>query len=108
VLDYESAGPAKSAHSIRPRVVLSLITGVVVCVLFVVFSIPLTGRTGDTLQGVCRADLANLQVMIDTFRADVGRLPTEAEGLTVLWQAPAGVTGWRGPYIKGASPLRDP
>jgi general secretion pathway protein G len=33
------------------------------------------------------------------FTADMGRLPTTSEGLTVLIEKPAGAKNWRGPYV---------
>ena len=50
----------------------------------------------------------NLASALDLFRLDVGRYPTEEEGLTSLFQAPDGVRNWYGPYVKKAEMLNDP
>jgi general secretion pathway protein G len=35
------------------------------------------------------------------FRRDLGRFPTESEGLDALFLKPDGIEGWRGPYLMG-------
>jgi general secretion pathway protein G len=45
---------------------------------------------------------------LETFRLDVGRFPTQAEGLLVLNQSPTDVgarTRWHGPYLDQDVPL---
>ncbi len=39
---------------------------------------------------------------------DIGRYPTESEGLELLLSAPPGLTGWEGPYLDEEEGLRDP
>ena len=42
---------------------------------------------------------------LHTMRLDIGRYPTEDEGLTLLVENPSGaVTGWYGPYLDGGVP----
>lgn len=46
-----------------------------------------------------------LESAVETMRLDIGRLPTEQEGLGLLMQAdPAQVPGWSGPYLDKALP----
>jgi hypothetical protein len=45
---------------------------------------------------------------IKKFEQDVGRPPTEAEGLKALREAPQGVDQWKGPYISEDVPSVDP
>lgn len=49
-----------------------------------------------------------LSSAIDLFRIDVGRLPTQQEGLNALLEAPSSAAGWNGPYIKKRANLTDP
>jgi general secretion pathway protein G len=37
---------------------------------------------------------------LEMYKLEVGRYPNTQEGLAALIQAPSGVTGWSGPYIK--------
>jgi general secretion pathway protein G len=46
------------------------------------------------------SDVASLSKMLDAFAADTGRYPTDAEGLAALLSPPAGIAGWRGPYVQ--------
>ncbi|MCU0830248.1 MAG: type II secretion system major pseudopilin GspG [Rhizobiaceae bacterium] len=58
-----------------------------------------------------RERAATLQIQafssaLDIFYIDVGRYPTESEGLNALVTAPSGAAGWKGPYLRtGAVPL---
>ena len=60
-----------------------------------------------------RAKTANLQLestatSLDLFKDDIGRYPTEAEGLKALVVAPDETEGWLGPYLKSDKALNDP
>lgn len=43
-------------------------------------------------------ELDNLAENVEQFRADVGRYPTNEEGLKALAVAPKGIKNWKGPY----------
>jgi general secretion pathway protein G len=44
---------------------------------------------------------------LDSYYVDVGEYPTTAQGLSSLTRPPAGVRGWKGPYLRRGLP-RDP
>ena len=48
-----------------------------------------------------------LSAAVDAFIVDVGRAPSNADGLQSLLTAPSGATNWDGPYIKKAASLVD-
>ena len=52
--------------------------------------------------------MANLRAAVQLFYIDTGRLPTAAEGLSVLMIAPRSSDGWRGPYLDRGDGLVDP
>jgi general secretion pathway protein G len=59
-----------------------------------------------------RSKTAQMQVQtiaaaVETFRADVGRYPTSAEGLPALVGS-TDLDGWTGPYLKDSRYLQDP
>ncbi len=59
-----------------------------------------------------RAKTASLQMdtttaSLEMFKDDMGRMPTEAEGLKALVVDP-GTEGWLGPYLKSDKSLNDP
>lgn len=52
-----------------------------------------------------RLQIRSLEAALETMRIDIGRLPTEQEGLALLMQAdPQQVPGWSGPYLDKALP----
>jgi general secretion pathway protein G len=60
-----------------------------------------------------RTQAADIQIntlgsTLDLFRLDVGRYPTEQEGLSSLVQVPPGLGNWHGPYVKKEEMLVDP
>ena len=62
-------------------------------------------KTGDKGRiSTTRAQIANLETALDSFRLDVGRYPNSQEGLQALQDRPAGVDRWDGPYLKKAVP----
>ncbi len=56
---------------------------------------------------ITRASMQNLATKIEMFRADVGRLPTDNEGLEALVERPQGVEEWDGPYLGQATVPKD-
>jgi general secretion pathway protein G len=46
----------------------------------------------------------SLKTALDTMRLDLGRYPTQEEGLAALVTAPSGATNWQGPYLDSAVP----
>jgi general secretion pathway protein G len=55
-----------------------------------------------------KIEIKNLSVGLDLFLLDVGRYPTDQEGLRALIEPPPGLAAWRGPYIKRAGVPVDP
>lgn len=63
--------------------------------------------------GGAKSDSAKLQIeefgaSLDLFKLETGRYPTSQEGLQALVQAPSGLTGWNGPYLKKKTVPKDP
>lgn len=63
--------------------------------------------------GAAKSEAAKLQIdrisgALDLFRLDVGRYPSQGEGLEVLVEAPSGAVRWNGPYLKKQQSLVDP
>ena len=59
------------------------------------------GRSETT---TAKAQIANFDKALESFRIDMGRYPTESEGLKALVTAPGGDARWRGPYMKDDIP----
>ena len=52
--------------------------------------------------------IENLEGALDLFLLDVGRYPTEDEGLGALIEAPAATIAWTGPYLDADELPADP
>lgn len=52
--------------------------------------------------------IEHLKSALNQFLLDVGRYPSSGEGLDALVVAPAGVTGWAGPYLDDELVPADP
>jgi general secretion pathway protein G len=73
----------------------------------------LTGIVGPRfLSQISRSEITTARAQIDSFdkalqayRIDMGRFPTEAEGLSALVTLSSTDARWRGPYLKDAIPL---
>ena len=63
------------------------------------------GRAKST---TAKLQIENLAAGLDLYRLDVGRYPSQAEGLAALAQRPAALPAWKGPYIKGDGVPPDP
>lgn len=55
-----------------------------------------------------RIQVEALGASLDFFQLDVGRYPTQDEGLRALVERPGNEARWDGPYVKKASSLTDP
>jgi len=63
--------------------------------------------------GTAKSETAKLQInqigsALDLYRLDVGRYPTQQEGLKALVERPANAARWNGPYLKGGQLPTDP
>lgn len=84
-------------------------------IVLVILSLIAVVGTVQVVQQMDRAkvDVAKLQIQqvvgaMELFQLDTRRYPTSEEGVGALLAAPAGLSGWRGPYIKGEAQLTDP
>jgi general secretion pathway protein G len=63
--------------------------------------------------GSARTDTARIQIeklsgVLDLYRLEIGRYPTEQEGLLALVEKPPQGDNWNGPYLKNRESLIDP
>jgi general secretion pathway protein G len=68
----------------------------------------LFGRVDSSKVKTAEVQIKMFKGSLETFRLDVGRFPTQAEGLLVLNQAPTeegARSRWRGPYLDQDVPL---
>lgn len=104
--------PANRATLLAPDAGLTLIELLVVLVILgliaTVGGIQVVGYLQRARTDTAKLQLEDIQSALDLFRLDMGRAPTQSEGLTALLDAPMSVSGWRGPYLRKRSTLTDP
>lgn len=61
-------------------------------------------QLGGAKAKTARVQIGELEQAADLFKLDVGRYPTDAEGLRALAERPATASGWNGPYLKKGLP----
>lgn len=64
-------------------------------------------HVGTAQVTAAKSQIEMLAAALDSYRLDMGRYPTTAEGLAVLWTPlPDGSRGdWRGPYLRKSVPM---
>lgn len=68
----------------------------------------LIGYLGRAKTETADLQATQLRQAVQLFYIDLGRYPSDAEGLAVLFDAPPGERSWQGPYIETADVLIDP
>jgi general secretion pathway protein G len=63
---------------------------------------------GTSRTQTARVQIQNITSALEFYRLDVGRFPTQVEGLNALVTDPHTAPGWNGPYLSRASALHDP
>lgn len=66
------------------------------------------GQFGRARAKAAQLQLDTLSTDVESFSSDVGRYPTQQEGLAALLHEPASVQGWSGPYVRDQKVLKDP
>lgn len=61
-------------------------------------------QLGKSETTTAKAQIEALAKAMDTFRLDVGRYPSNDEGLAALTTQPDSAKGWNGPYLKKGVP----
>ena len=99
-------------HASRAARVFTLLEILVVLVIIGLIASLVGPRLFTQLEGsqvrVAETQVKMLRGAVETFRLDMGRLPTAEEGLAVLYTAPAdprAAERWRGPYLDESVPL---
>lgn len=85
-----------------------LVVLVIIGMLAALVGPKLFGRVDSSKVKTAEVQIKMFKGSLETFRLDVGRFPTQAEGLLVLNQAPTDErvrARWRGPYLDQDVPL---
>ena len=68
----------------------------------------LLGYLGRAKSETAVLQIRQIESALQLFYVDTGRYPSDAEGLAVLMEAPAGTEDWQGPYLSDPAALQDP
>lgn len=68
----------------------------------------LMSQVGGSKVNAAKASIAQLAQVVEQFRLDVGRYPTDQEGLGVLVKKPEAAENWKGPYWDKKNLPKDP
>ncbi|MFN0117432.1 MAG: type II secretion system major pseudopilin GspG [Elusimicrobiota bacterium] len=60
----------------------------------------LSSRNSQAKNKICQIQISNIEMAIDSFSFDTGRIPNNQEGLTALQSNISNGEEWKGPYIK--------
>ncbi|WP_114952128.1 type II secretion system major pseudopilin GspG [Sphingosinicella terrae] len=77
--------------------------------LIAAVAIPQVSRLMGSAKGkAARIQLETLNRSLAFYQLDNGAFPTAEQGLAALWQAPAELPTWNGPYVRADTQLNDP
>jgi general secretion pathway protein G len=85
-----------------------LVVIALIALIAAVLTPALIGQMSRARAKTAEVELNTVAAAVELFRTDVGRYPTQAEGLPALMADPGGVQGWTGPYVKDPNALKDP
>jgi general secretion pathway protein G len=94
----------EDGYTLTEMLVVMAIIGLIAAVL----TPGLIGQLGRARAKSAQMQLNTVAAAVEMFHSDVGRYPTQSEGLTALLAQPTGVDGWTGPYLKDPKLLQDP
>ena len=63
---------------------------------------------GSSKSKTAKLQIEDLSSTLDLYRLEVGRYPTESEGLKSLIEKPSSIASWNGPYLKKGQVPKDP
>ncbi len=101
--------PKKSRNSQDGFTLIELLVVLVILGLIVAFAAPQVIKyVGGAKSDAAKIQIDRLSGVLDLYRLEVGRYPTQEEGLEALIERPSDAEVWNGPYVRKADALTDP
>ncbi len=102
-------GASNPSHPESGFSLLELLVVLTILVLLATITVPQVMKYLDKAKAdTARVAINNMGATLDMFRLDVGRYPSQSEGLEALITQPSQAPGWNGPYLKRKDMLLDP
>lgn len=79
-----------------------LVVLVILALLAALVGPRVVGYMGQSRVKTARIQIASYQTALELYHLDLGRYPSQSEGLGALTTAPPSATGWNGPYLNKA------
>ena len=79
----------------------------IISLIAAVLTPAILGQMSRARAKAAQLQLETLAASVENFRSDVGRYPSQQEGLQALVQDPGSLEGWVGPYARTKA-LKDP
>ena len=96
-------------NSNRKQAGITLIELLVVMVIIALFAAIVGTRVGRNVdkakQVAAKSQISEYESALDQFKLDVGRYPSNEEGLSALRAKPENAPNWDGPYLKKDLPM---
>lgn len=93
----------------RAFTLIEIIVVIVIIGVLATLIVPrLIGRVGQAKSSAAANNAQSLASSFESMRIDCGGTIPAGIGLEALFEKPAGVEGWKGPYVKNKDELLDP
>lgn len=93
----------------RGFTLLELLVVMAILGMLAAFAVPqVLGYLGNAKTDAAAIQIERLSSTLDLYRLDIGRYPSEQDGLRALLERPADTEVWNGPYLKKRDMILDP
>ncbi len=102
--DHDTVSHGEAGYTLTEMLIVIVIISLIAAVL----TPSLLGQLARARVKTASLQLESTVTALGLFKDDVGRFPTQAEGLQMLVADSGNTQGWLGPYLKSAKALNDP